>query len=97
MITFDINGNKDIGLQLDASVKEPPLYIGFNFYISQESGNFPEVIERLHNSVIGLAKTFAPSFVKRPERCSKPAALVTLVYFKIVKMVFSETEARLKK
>ena len=87
MITFDINGNKDIGLQLDASVKEPPLYIGFNFYISQESGNFPEVIERLHNSVIGLTKTFAPSFEKRPERLSKSAALDNLAFSKIVKMI----------
>ena len=47
---------------LDASVKETLLYIVFSFAILQESGNFPEVIERLHNSVIGLAKTLAPSF-----------------------------------
>ena len=50
----------------------------------------------MHNSVIGLVKTFAPSFKKRPERLSKPAALDTLVFFKIVKMVVSETVARLK-
>ena len=54
------------------------------------------MIERLHNSVIGLAKTFAPSFKKRPERLPKAAALDTLVFFKIVKMVLSETVARLK-
>ena len=47
---------------LDASVKETLLYIVFSFAILQESGHFPEVIERLHNSVIGLAKTLAPSF-----------------------------------
>ena len=77
-------------------VKEPFLYIGFSFAILQESGNFPEVIERLHKSVIGLAKTFAPSFKKRPERLSKPAALDTLAFFEIVKTVFLETVARLK-
>ena len=44
----------------------------------------------------GLAKTFAPSFKKQPDRLSKPATLDTLVFFKIVKMVFSETVARLK-
>ena len=54
------------------------------------------MIERLHNSVIGLAKTFVPSFKKRPERLFKPAALDILVFFKIVKMVLSETVARLK-
>ena len=59
-----------------------PFYIGFSFAIVQESGNFPEVIERLHNSVIGLANTFAPSFKKRPERLFKLAALDTLVFFK---------------
>ena len=46
--------------------------------------------------MIGLVKTSAPSFKKRPDRLSKPAALDTLAFFKIVKMVFSETVARLK-
>ena len=68
VITFDINGNKGIGLELDASVKEPFLYIGFSFVILQELGSFPEVTERLHKSVIGLTKTSAPSFKKRPDR-----------------------------
>ena len=81
---------------MDASVKEPFLYIGFNFANLQESGDFPEVIDRLQKSVIGLAKAFAPSFKEQPDRLSKPAALDTLVFFKIVKMVFSETVARLK-
>ena len=35
-----------------------PFYIGFSFAHLQKSGSFPEGIERLHNSVIGLAKTF---------------------------------------
>ena len=51
-----------IGQQFNASVKEPFLYIGFNIAILQESGNFTEVIARLHKSMIGLGKTFAPSF-----------------------------------
>ena len=54
------------------------------------------MIERLHKSKLGLAKTFVPSFKKRLDRLSKPAALDTLVLFKIVKVVFSETVARLK-
>ena len=45
------------------------------------------MIERLHNSVIGLTKNFAPSFEKRPERLSKSAALDNLAFSKIVKMV----------
>ena len=76
-ITFDINGNKDIGLLLDASVKEHFWYIGFSF----ESGNFPEKIERLYKSVIGLAKTSGPSFKKRSDRLSELAVLDTLVFF----------------
>ena len=79
MITLDINSNNDIGLQLDASVQESFSYIGFSFSNLRESGNFPKVIERLRKSVLGLAKTFAPSFKKRPDRLSKPAALGTLV------------------
>ena len=46
--------------------------------------------------MIGLVKTSEPSFKKRPDRLSKPAALDKSVLFKIVKMVFSETVARLK-
>ena len=34
------------------------------------SGNISEVIERLHKSLIGLEKTFAPSYRKRPDRLS---------------------------
>ena len=76
------------------------LQLRYPFYIIlailQESGNFPEVIQRLHKSVTGLAKIFAPSFKKRPDKLFKPAVLDTLAFFKIVKMVFSETVARLK-
>ena len=93
---MDINRNKDIGLLFEASVKEPFLCIGFRFAILQESGNFPQVIETLCKSAIGLAKTFASSLKKRPDRLSTPAALTILVFFKIVKMALSETVARLK-
>ena len=57
---------------------------GFSFAISQDSGNFPEVTERLHKSVIGLAGTFAPFLRKVTNRLSKPAVLDTLVFLKIV-------------
>ena len=46
------------------------------------SWNVSEVIERLHKSLIGLDKTFAPSFRKRPDRLSIPAAFETWVAFK---------------
>ena len=45
---------------------------------------------------MGLAKTFPPSFKKRPERLPKLAVLDTLLFFEIVKMVLSEIVARLK-
>ena len=50
--------------------------------------------------MIGLAKTFAPFFKKRPERLAKPAALDTLVFFKIVKMKWQKwlkTKLKIKK
>ena len=37
---------------------------------------------RLHKSIVGLPKTSAPSFKKRPDRLSKEAALDSLVSFK---------------
>ena len=58
----------------------------------QGSRNFLEVIERLHKSLIGLDKTFAPSFRKRPDRLSMPAAFENWVAFKIVRTEFSETD-----
>ena len=59
-------------------------------------GNFSEVIERLHKSLIGLDKTFAPSFRNRPDRLSVSAAFETLVAFKIVKTEFPKTDAKWK-
>ena len=58
------------------------MYIGFIFANLQESGHFPEVTERLHKSMTGLAKTFLLSFKKQPDRLSEPAALDTLVFLK---------------
>ena len=72
-----------------------PFYIfvlALLFYRRQE--NFPEVIDRFHKS--GLAENSAPSFKTRPDRLPKPAALDTLVFFKLFKMVFSGTVTRLK-
>ena len=74
-ITWDINGNEN------ASVNEPVLDIGFRFAFLQKPGNLPEVVERVHKLVIGLARTVAPSFQKQPDRLSKPATLDSLVSF----------------
>ena len=46
--------------------------------------------------MIVLAKNFAPFFKEQPERLSKPAVFDTLVFLKIIKMVFSEAVARWK-
>ena len=54
------------------------------------------MIERLHQSVVGLATTSAPSFKKRPDRLSEPAFIDTLVFFEIFKMVCSEAVTRIK-
>ena len=89
---FHINSINDIGLQFDVSVKEPLLLAGFSFAILQESVNFLEFTERLHKSVMRLAKTFK----KGPVTLPKKAALDALVFSKLVKMVFSETVRRLK-
>ena len=62
----------------------------------QGAGSFSALIERLHKSLIVLAKNFAPSFRKRPDRLSRPAAFETWVDFKIIGIEFSETDAKLK-
>ena len=46
------------------------------------------MIEKFHKSVIRLAKTFAASFKKRPDRLSKPAALDALVFLKYLRWCF---------
>ena len=45
------------------------------------SGNFSEVIDRLHKSLIGLDKTFASFFRKRPERLSRDVTLTLIGTF----------------
>ena len=55
------------------------------------SGNFSEVIEGLDILLIDLDKKFASSFRKYPDRLSGPAAFETLVAFKIMSIVFSES------
>ena len=96
MITFDINGNKDVDLQLDASVKEPFSYIRFSFVILQESVSFPEAIERLHESVKGLAKTSALYIKNMTRQIVQTSCFRYASTFRIFQMVFSETVARLK-
>ena len=49
----------------------------------------------MHKSVVGLAKTFTPSFKNDQIDCPNQL-LQILVFFKIVKIVLSETVARLK-
>ena len=49
------------------------LYRGFSFAILQSSGNKDNEIERLTRSVMGEAKTGAPSFRNLPVRLSIPA------------------------
>ena len=72
---LDIKGNSDVGLYFERLVFDPSLNKSFNFAILQESGKLPNLIERLHSSLIGFDKTREPSFRKRPERSSIPAAL----------------------
>ena len=46
----------------------------------------PNLIDRLHRLLMGFDKTREPSFRKRPERTSIPAALRTFVILKIFSM-----------
>ena len=53
-------------------------------------------MERLHICVIGVAKTFEPSFRKRPDRVSIPVALLVFISIRKSDMVFSETLVKWK-
>lgn len=55
----------------------------------QEMGNISEVIEKSRKD-----KNFTPSSRKCPKRLSVPAVNETLVAFKIVRIEFSETDAK---
>ena len=72
---LETKGSTDIGLQFERLVLDPFLNKDFNFAILQESGKLPSLIDRLHSSIMGFDKTREPSFRKRPERSSIPAAL----------------------
>ena len=72
------------------------LYSVLSLATLQELGNFSDVIERLHKSLKGLDKYFAPSFRKCPDKLSRVAAFETLVAFKIVRIELLDTDAELK-
>lgn len=55
----------------------------------QETGNISKVIEKSYKD-----KNFTPSSRKCPNRLSLPAVIETLVTFKIVRIEFSETDAK---
>ena len=82
--TIDISGRREIGRLFLASILEPFLKSGFNFSITQASGNLPEEIGRLHGCIIGVANNEAPSFRKILERSSIPGALLSSKFFSIL-------------
>ena len=54
----------------------------FNFAILQELGKLPNLVRKLHSSLIGFDKTRKLSFRKQPERSSIPKALRMFVLLK---------------
>ena len=76
---YDFRNNKDICWQLQGWIKKTFLSIGLSLATLQESGNFSEVIERLHKSLI----CFALSFRKCQDRLWTPAAFETWFAFKM--------------
>ena len=86
---LEIKGSSDIVLEFEGLVLGPFLNKGLNFAILQESGKLPNLTDRLHSSLKGFNKTQEPSFRKRPERSSIPAALRTFVLLKIFSMSIS--------
>ena len=61
-ITFDINGQREMGLKFSGLLLNAFLYNGFNLAILQSLQKSPGDMEILHIFVIGFASTFAPSF-----------------------------------
>ena len=53
-------------------------------------------MERLHICAVGAAKTFEPSFRKRPDKLSIPVALLVFNSFRKCDMEFSETLVKWK-
>ena len=75
-----------MGLYFLASSLDPVLNKGCNEAILNLSGNFNHFIEKLNRSVIGLAKTCAPSFKNLPLIWWIPAGFagfLSLINFKI--------------
>ena len=72
------------------------LYRGFSFAILQSSGNKDNEIERLTRSVMGEAKTGAPSFRNLPVRLSIPALFAGFSCFKSLRMVGGATGTKEK-
>ena len=86
---LEIKGSSDTVLEFEGLVLGPFLNKGLNFAILQELGKLPNLTDRLHSSLKGFNKTQEPSFRKRPERSSIPAALRTFVLLQIFSMSIS--------
>ena len=79
---FDLLSNTlDNGLWFDGSIFEPFQNICFSFAILQGSRKLLYATERMHSSLIGLAKIRVPSFKNFPEIWSIPLAFVTSKIF----------------
>ena len=68
----------------------------FSFAILQSSGNKDNEIERLTRSVMGEAKTGAPSFRNLPVKLSIPELFAGFSCFKNLRMVAGATGAKEK-
>ena len=93
---LEIKGSSNIGLQFKGLVLDPFLNKGFNFAIVKQSGKLPDLIDRLHSSLMVFDKTCEPSFRKQPKKSSIPAALQTFVPLKILSMSISIVYAKWK-
>ena len=83
LIIFESCGSKEIGRQFLGSSFDPFLKSGFSFACLEPSGNFDRRIERLHNSVIGLARAVAPSLRNFPAISSRPVAFEGLSLLRV--------------
>ena len=82
-ISFDIKGNREIGLEFLASVLIPFLKKGFIFAILHFDGNVSSFIDVLIILARWIAITGAPSFKNPAEIWSIPEGLTTSIFFKI--------------
>ena len=98
---MELTGSEEIGLYLLGSVLLRFSYSGFSFAILHSSETAESLMERLHICVIGVAKTFDPSFRKRPDRLSIPVAFSVFNSFRKLdfgkmKMVFFKIQRLIK-